>query len=98
LWTKRLELLPGDIILAREAPVGEVEIIPQRKRVCLGQRTVLIRPKKKLVDPYYLLYLLLTKEIKNEVVYKLKDQRSTFKYVRDSQFQHSRSSFARKTS
>jgi len=67
LWTKRLEPCPRDIILAREAPVGEVGIVPKGERVCLGQRTVLIRPNKKLVDPYYLLYLLLTKEMKNEM-------------------------------
>ena len=49
-----------DLIFAREAPAGNVAIIKNGEKVCLGQRTVLIRPNKKLVDPNYLVYYLLT--------------------------------------
>lgn len=48
----------NDLILAREAPVGNVAVIKDEK-VCLGQRTVLIRPDEKKVDPDYLVYYLL---------------------------------------
>ena len=37
-WTARLEPKPGDLILAREAPVGDVGIIPPNQKACLGQR------------------------------------------------------------
>lgn len=47
-----------DLILAREAPVGNVAII-QEEKVCLGQRTVLIRPNKEKVDANFLVYYLL---------------------------------------
>jgi len=60
-WTKRLEPKPGDLILTREAPVGEIGIIPKNCRVCLGQRTVLIRPNKSKLNSFFLLYLFQTK-------------------------------------
>jgi type I restriction enzyme S subunit len=66
-WTQRLEPRAYDLILAREAPVGEVGIIPEGQRACLGQRTVLIRPNPEKVFPYYLLYLMLSREIKHEM-------------------------------
>lgn len=49
---------PMDLILAREAPAGNVGIIREGQRVCLGQRTVLIRPNREKVDPWYLNYYL----------------------------------------
>jgi type I restriction enzyme S subunit len=58
-WTRRATPRAGDLILAREAPAGNVAIVPENPKVCLGQRTVLIRPNRRQVDPHYLLYLLL---------------------------------------
>lgn len=58
-WTRRAEPSPGDLVLAREAPAGNVAIIPRNLRVCLGQRTVLIRPKREIFDPKFLALLLL---------------------------------------
>jgi len=46
-WTKRAVPQTEDIILAREAPVGNAAIIPKNLKVCLGQRTVLIRGQTK---------------------------------------------------
>ena len=48
-----------DLIFAREAPVGNVAIIKNGEKVCLGQRTVLLRPNKNKVDPDFLVYFLL---------------------------------------
>lgn len=48
----------GDLILAREAPAGNVGIIPDGEKVCLGQRTVLIRSDRSKADPAYLNYYL----------------------------------------
>ena len=58
-WTRRAEPLPGDLILAREAPAGNVAVIPAGLKVCLGQRTVLIRPRREVFEPEYLCHLLL---------------------------------------
>lgn len=49
---------PNDLILAREAPAGNVGIIREGMEVCLGQRTVLIRPKAEKVSPLFLNYYL----------------------------------------
>jgi type I restriction enzyme S subunit len=65
-WTQRLEPEPGDIILTREAPVGRVGIVPEGERVCLGQRTVLIRPDPEVLDGRYLLYLLRSGDVQRE--------------------------------
>ena len=49
---------PNDLILAREAPAGNVGIIREGAEVCLGQRTVLIRPNAEKVSPLFLNYYL----------------------------------------
>lgn len=48
-----------DLIFAREAPAGNVAIIKNGHKFCLGQRTVLIRPNKEYVSPDFLTYFLL---------------------------------------
>ena len=67
-WTNRLEPRPDDLILSREAPVGEVGIIPPKTKLCLGQRTVLIRLNKNQIVPRFLLYLFLTDEMRHELI------------------------------
>jgi len=67
-WTNRLEPQYEDIILSREAPVGEIGIIPFNAKLCLGQRTVLIRLKKDLIEPRFLLYLFLTDKMRHELI------------------------------
>jgi Restriction endonuclease S subunits len=58
-WTQRAVPEAGDLILAREAPAGNVAIIKEGEKVCLGQRTVHLRPNVKIVDPDFLCYFLL---------------------------------------
>jgi type I restriction enzyme S subunit len=65
-WSQRAVPQTDDIILAREAPLGNAAIIPPNLEVCLGQRTVLIRPNKSKVDPHYLVYLLLGDKIQGQ--------------------------------
>lgn len=62
-WTKRAVPKAGDLILAREAPAGNIAIIPKNLVVCLGQRTVLLRPKKDKLISKYLAYLILSKDV-----------------------------------
>jgi len=59
VWTRRAEPMAGDLVLAREAPAGNVAVIPDNTRVCLGQRTVLIRPKRDIFESSFLAFLLL---------------------------------------
>lgn len=58
-WTKRAIPEADDLILAREAPAGNVAIVREGQMVCLGQRTVHLRPDKTKVDPNFLCYFLL---------------------------------------
>ena len=67
LWTRLAAPVAGDLIMAREAPVGNVAIIPPGLQPCLGQRTLLIRPDRKKVDPAYLTYLLLGEEVQGTI-------------------------------
>jgi type I restriction enzyme S subunit len=67
-WTRRAEPLAGDLILAREAPAGNVAVIPENTRVCLGQRTVLIRPKPDIFDPSFLALRLLEPQMQEKLL------------------------------
>ena len=65
LWTKRGIPEAGDIILAREAPVGEVGWIDKDHKICLGQRTVLIKIHSTEIDKKYLLYSFVSSKFKD---------------------------------
>jgi type I restriction enzyme, S subunit len=52
-WTRRAVPKAGDLIMAREAPVGNVAMIPPTLIPCLGQRTLLIRPDPTKVEPAF---------------------------------------------
>ena len=67
-WTRRAVPKVKDLILAREAPIGNVAIVPEKIKLCLGQRTVLIRPNKNKIYPEYLLYLLLGDKIQHRII------------------------------
>ena len=56
---KRATPQEDDLIFAREATAGNVALIQRGEKVCLGQRTVLIRPNKSIVNPAFLTYYLL---------------------------------------
>jgi type I restriction enzyme S subunit len=49
---KRAVPQAGDIVFTREAPMGEVCLIPKGLKCCLGQRQVLLRPKKGISGEY----------------------------------------------
>lgn len=57
----------NDIILAREAPAGNVALITEGQKVCLGQRTVLIRPDINKVNPEYLVYYMLSPKVQHDL-------------------------------
>jgi type I restriction enzyme S subunit len=57
-WTKRGVPEPGDILFTREAPAGEACLVPDGIDLCMGQRVVLMRADRKLIDPRYLMLLI----------------------------------------
>ncbi len=66
-WTRRAVPCAGDLIMAREAPVGNVAMVPKNLHPCLGQRTLLIRPDPRKVDSRYLTYLLIGDEVQGTI-------------------------------
>lgn len=53
-WSRRVKVGLGDIILAREAPVGAIAYVGElNSPLCLGQRTVLIRPRVGVNGAYF---------------------------------------------
>lgn len=57
-WTKRGKPRSGDVLITREAPVGEVCAAPTEFEFCLGQRMMLYRPDRARLDQEFLLYSL----------------------------------------
>ena len=58
LWSLRTKPQPGDILITREAPMGEVCKIPKGEKICLGQRIMLARVVPDTIDSDFLLYSL----------------------------------------
>lgn len=57
-WARRMPPKGGDIFFTREAPMGEAAIVPDGERVCLGQRSMLIRLFHELFSNRFLLYVI----------------------------------------
>ena len=53
-WTKRTVPKFGDILFTREAPAGESCLVPEDKKVCLGQRMVLLKSDENKMTGQYL--------------------------------------------
>ena len=67
-WTRRAEPQAGDLIFAREAPAGNVAVVPENTQVCLGQRTVLIRPNAQILDSTFLALRILEPHLRNRLL------------------------------
>lgn len=70
LWTRRSTPRPGDILFAREAPVGPVVRIPESQNIAPGQRTVLLQPDSRKVDGRFLYYLLASPVVQSVITEK----------------------------
>jgi type I restriction enzyme S subunit len=82
-WTKRGVPQKNDLLITREAPAGEVCLVPENLSLCLGQRMMYIRPNQSLIDPTFLLYF-----IQSDVIQKylnLHSSGSTVTHLRVSQ-------------
>jgi type I restriction enzyme S subunit len=66
-WTRRALPVPGDVVLTREAPLGEVGIIRYPDSVFLGQRTIMYRADRSRLDPYFLMYSMLSEYVQGQI-------------------------------
>lgn len=65
--TTRSKPEPGDLIITREAPMGEVCRIPDGIECCLGQRMVLIKPDAYKISSKFLLYALQSQFVQKQI-------------------------------
>lgn len=54
-WTRKGTPRHGDILISREAPIGEACLFPDGYPLCLGQRMMFLRPALSQADPSFLL-------------------------------------------
>lgn len=66
--TKRAKPQAGDIIFTREAPMGEVCMVPDEIECCVGQRQVLLRPSTE-IDGRYLFYTLRSPYVRHQILW-----------------------------
>ena len=67
-WTRRQIPQKGDVILTREAPLGEVGLLRVERKVFLGQRLVAYRADPTKLDNRFLLYSFLAPDLKRQVM------------------------------
>ncbi|MGE6606180.1 restriction endonuclease subunit S [Halomonas sp. NPDC076908] len=67
-WARRMPPKAGDIFFTREAPMGEAAIVPEGEKVCLGQRTMLIRLFPELFNNRFLLYVIRSPSFQTRMV------------------------------
>jgi len=65
--SRRARLRGGDLVITREAPMGEVCLIPDGLRCCLGQRMVMLRPDPQKCDSRFLLYSIQSRAVQDEI-------------------------------
>jgi type I restriction enzyme S subunit len=70
-WTARAVPQFGDIMITREAPLGEVCAVPAGRKVCLGQRMMLYRPATAKTNSTYLLYSLTSAPVRANLLRKI---------------------------
>tara|TARA_Y100000590_G_scaffold291824_1_gene328578 strand:- start:1467 stop:2744 length:1278 start_codon:yes stop_codon:yes gene_type:complete len=66
-WTRRGRPKSGDVIMTREAPLGEVGLLRDATGVFLGQRLVMYRSNPNTNEPKFLLYALMGQELQSQI-------------------------------
>jgi len=67
-WTRRQVPKRGDVILAREAPLGAVGILRSDETVFLGQRLVSYRARAEKLHPCFLLYSMMDADLQGQIL------------------------------
>ena len=65
-WTRRAKVEEGDVLLTREAPIGEVGIVKHHKGLFLGQRVMQYRANQNVLLPKFLLYSFLSPYLQSQ--------------------------------
>lgn len=65
-WTRRAAVLDGDVILTREAPIGEVGLVRGNQTIFLGQRLMQYRARRSILDPRFLCYAFLSPQLRHQ--------------------------------
>lgn len=66
-WTRRIQPKRNDVILTREAPLGEVGLLRSDEPVFLGQRTMLYRANPIKLDQRFLYYSMLGPLVQGQI-------------------------------
>lgn len=67
VWTRRQTPQQGDVILTREAPMGEVGMLLTDDKVFLGQRLVSYRVNSTKLDNHFLLFALQSGDLQGQI-------------------------------
>lgn len=66
-WNRRLTPRKGDVVLTREAPLGDVGLIRTDDKVFLGQRVMIFRADEVNLDQRFLYYSLLGPTLQGQI-------------------------------
>lgn len=66
-WVRRGKPKKDDIIITREAPVGEVGRVTTDENIFLGQRTMMYRANQSKIHPHFLFYSFLTSDLQHQM-------------------------------
>jgi type I restriction enzyme, S subunit len=80
-WTRRAKVIQGDILLTREAPIGEAAIINEETNLFLGQRIMQYRSDRKKLNPRFLYQSFLSDDLQKQFNYH-GDIGSTVSHIR----------------
>jgi len=65
-WTRRAKVEIDDVLLTREAPMGEVGLFNSSETVFLGQRIMQYRANREVLNPHFLLYSFLSNDLQHQ--------------------------------
>lgn len=65
-WTRRAKVKAGDVLLTREAPIGEVGYVTENDTIFLGQRIMQYRANPEFLDSRFLLYAFLSPPLQHQ--------------------------------
>ncbi len=65
-WTRRAILQHGDVLLTREAPIGEVGLVDKPQGLFLGQRVMQYRANPAVLSSRFLLYAFLSPALQEQ--------------------------------
>jgi type I restriction enzyme S subunit len=80
-WTRRAKVNSGDVLLTREAPLGDVGLVREDDTIFLGQRIMQYRPDPDILDSRYLTYAFLSPFVQSQI-HKYKGSGSVVDHIR----------------